>query len=333
LGRNGKNLIMFILLYGPDTYRSQQQLKKSIEDFKLQRDPSGINSVIFEGEKIEGSQVLEAMVASPFLGEKRLIVIKNLSQKNDKEFFKKFLELAEANKIPSTSVVIFWEADLGEKKLPEFFEFLKKQQYSKYFDNLTGAQLENWIKKQIETSGVSIEKFALAAIVNHPLSSDIQSLSNELDKMVAYTSSLDDKSITLKIVNIFLPNVVDSNSFHFLDSLLARNTKDAIKLLHDQWIDNNAEAALFGTLIWQFKILLVIKDYTQLHPGVTTDVVAKNLKLSPFVVKKAVAVLRSFDFEKLKSIYHNLLEIDIKVKTGEGNYKMLLDLLVAKVCR
>jgi len=323
---------MFLLLYGPNTFLSRQHLKKLIGDFQSKRDKTGINTAIFNAEKAEGSELLEALVAMPFLGEKRLVVVEGLFKKNDKEFFKTLFSLVEKKQIPETTVAIFWEEDLGEKKLPDFFEFLKKQEYSKFFDNLNGAPLSNWIKRQVNEGGVEIEKIALGYLSNHPLSQDLWQLAGELNKMIAYAYAAKDKIISLKIVHLFLPEVIDGNYFHFLDALLSKNSKQALKLLHDQWLDNNAEAAVFGSLVWQFRVLLLIKDHLQLHPGLTSDLIARNLKLSPFVVKKALVVLRGFDFDKLKSIHRELLEIDRKVKNGESDYQTLLDLLVVKVC-
>lgn len=323
---------MFILLYGPNTFLSRQHLKKLIEDFQLKRDKSGINTMTFDAEKSEASPILEALTSSPFLSEKRLAVVEKLSKKNDKDFLKILLNLVEKKQIPETTVAIFWEGDLGEKKLPDFFNFLKAQPYSKFFGQLSAAQLTAWVKKQTAEGKVEIEKTALNFLVNHPLTQDLWRLASELDKMIAYASSQKDKNISLKIVNLFLPDVIDGNSFHFLDALLAKNAKQALKLLHDQWLDSNAEAAVFGALVWQFRVLLLIKDCLSLQPGLTSDMVAKALKLSPFVVKKALAVLRGFDFNKLKSIHWELLEIDRKVKNGESDYQTLLDLLVVKIC-
>jgi hypothetical protein len=43
--------------------------------------------------------------------------------------------------------------------------------------------------------------------------------------------------------------------------------------------------------------------------------------------------INSFDLEKLKVMYHDLLEADISFKTGGAfNKKLLLDMLVMKFC-
>jgi len=323
---------MFILLYGSNTFYSRQQLKKSIEDFKKQRDPSGMNTVVFDAEKAEIHQILENIVASPFLAEKRLVVIEKALSKGSKDLMEALWTMVETNKIPATAVVIFWEGELVEKKVHPLTTWLKKQKFSKEFKEFSPLELSNWILKEVQTEKMEIENLALNNLIAHPLSSNLWSLYNELQKICAYVQANQGTKITSKDVSLFLTDAPDDNTFHFIDALVSKNSKQAIKLLHDQWDSGAAEPQVFGALVWQFKTLLLVKDYQNLNPAVSSEMAAKNLGLSPYVVKKAFGALRNFPFEALKKIYGELLEIDKKVKTGEGDYQLLLDLLVNKIC-
>jgi DNA polymerase III delta subunit len=62
-----------------------------------------------------------------------------------------------------------------------------------------------------------------------------------------------------------------------------------------------------------------------------SDALAKTLGLHPFVVKKTLPLVRRYPLEKLKDIYEQLLQIDIKTKTGQGSQSELLDLFVGKI--
>lgn len=326
---------MFIYLYGPDTYRSRQYLKKTIKDFQTKRDPSGMNCVTFDALKTEPGQILEALVASPFLADKRLVAVENLGQKRDREFWDTLLELAANNRKPDSTVAIFWDEDVPKGKLGHgFFDFLKKQSYSQLFETLSADKLTAWVQEQLVENGVTIDPRALRYLVDHPLAQEMWQFVAELNKLIAYAGQKADKTIGSKEVELLWPAAIDENVFHFLDALLQRNTKQAIKLLHDQWQSEDGDPGkLFGTLIWQFKSLILIKDYLTLNPGATSDETAQYLGLHPFSVKKSLAVLRGFTMERLKAIYRQLLEIDIKTKTGQGELPVLLDWLVADVCR
>jgi len=156
---------------------------------------------------------------------------------------------------------------------------------------------------------------------------------DELDKIAAYLSKETDKKITLKHVNLFLDEASNDNIFHFLDALVARRAKEAIKLLHTQFDNGEEPGKIFNLIVGQWRKLLLIKDYFSLNPGSTSDNAAKALDIHPFVVKKTLAILPGFSFAKLKEIYRELLDIDLKAKTGEGDYASFLEMLVAKICQ
>ncbi len=71
---------MQFLLYGEDSYRSKKQLDKFVAEFKARRDPQGYNTVVLEGENLLFEEIAGHYTAAPFLGEKRLMVIKNISK-------------------------------------------------------------------------------------------------------------------------------------------------------------------------------------------------------------------------------------------------------------
>lgn len=323
---------MIILFYGSNTFYSCQQLKKSIVDFKKQRDPSGLNTIVFDVEKAEINQILENIVASPFLAEKRMVIIEKIASKGNKDLLDALWQMIEQKKVPETTTVIFWEGVLSEKKNHPLIDWLKKQQFSKEFRDFSPLEINRWIKKELQLEKMEIENRALITLVSHPLADDLWSLNNELQKIIAFVQAKNRQTITSQDVSLFLADSPDDNTFHFIDALVSRNSKQAIKLLHDQWSSGAAEPQVFGAIIWQFKTLLLIKDYLISNPGVTSEVTAKKLGISPYVVKKSLGVLSNFSLEKLKKIYSNLLEIDRRAKISEGNYQMLLDLFVNQVC-
>lgn len=334
---------MLILLHGPDTFRSRQYLKEMVAEFKTKRDLQGLNVVFFDAKKNEGGEMMEALLSPPFLSERRMVVIENLSAVKSDEICDLLLELAKKKKIPESTVAIFWEEELSakggsqpvsgkdKKKIHPLFAFLVKQKYSKQFNNLTSGQIKEWAECELKKSGVKIEKRALENLIASA-GADLWQLNSELGKLAAFAGSKEDKTITSGDISLFVSEDIDDNVFHFIDALLGRRSKEAIKLLQDQWESGEEQAKIFGAIIWQFRSLLTIKDYLALNPGVSSDRISGDLGLHPFVIKKALAILPGFSFEQLKKIYQKLLEIDLKVKTGGGDLLKLLEILIAEVC-
>lgn len=328
---------MLLLLHGPDTFRSRQYLKEMVAEFKTKRDPQGFNVVFFDAKKNEGGEIMEALLSPPFLSERRMAVIENLSVVKSDEMRDRLLELAKEKKIPESTVAIFWEEELSalggrdKKKTHPLFNFLAKQKYSKEFNNLTSGRIKDWAESELKKRGIKIEKRALESLIAS-VGADLWQLNSELEKLAAFAGSKEDKTIAFGDVSLFISENIDDNVFHLIDALLGRRSKEAIKLLQDQWEAGEESAKLFGAIIWQFRSLLMIKDYLALNPGANSDQISRALGLHPFVIKKALAILPGFSFEQLKKIYQKLLEIDLKVKTGGGDLSQLLEILIAEIC-
>ena len=83
--------------------------------------------------------------------------------------------------------------------------------------------------------------------------------------------------------------------------------------------------------MWQFRILLEIADLLAREGNIVSDVIAKQLKIPPFVAKKNMAVAKKYPLAKLEHFYQQLLDIDIKTKTGEAPQSLLIGLFVGKI--
>ncbi len=76
---------------------------------------------------------------------------------------------------------------------------------------------------------------------------------------------------------------------------------------------------------YQFRNILVIKDLLEKGKPLS------NSKLHPFVVKKSYQQAQQFSFGELKKIYRKIFEVDYKIKTGQIESQMALELLIAEI--
>jgi DNA polymerase-3 subunit delta len=139
------------------------------------------------------------------------------------------------------------------------------------------------------------------------------------------------RSITIPDVQLFLDEKIDDNVFGMIEAMVSGNKKTAFKLLQQQRRLGEEEGKIFGLFIWQFKIMLQIADILAREPHLTSDIVAKELGIHPFVAKKNFAVAKQYSLAQLEKIYHTLLHIDTKTKTGQAGQGLLLDMFVASV--
>lgn len=319
---------MIIFLYGTDTFRSREQLKKMIEKFKTDRDPQGFNIARVDVQKEGGRKVLEQALALPFLAEKRMMVIENLLISKEQDTREEFLKRIEEKTLPETNILVFWEGEsvFKAKDAKALFERLLKEKYAQKFDALLPLQLEAWIRTECEARGGNMANNVLSYLVQHA-GVDIWRLSSLIDQLIAYKNGLE---ITIPDVRLFLDEKVDDNIFNLVDAIVGKRPKHVFAMIEEQYRLGKDAGYLFAMILRQFRIFLEIRDLFDREDEPRTDQLAKRLGLHPFVVKKSLPLVRRYTMAELKAMYDELLRIEIENKTG-GNQAMLLDVFVGRV--
>lgn len=328
---------MIIFLYGPDTYRSRQKLKFYREGFKKKYDPSGLNVEISDGEKLTFEIFRQKQGSQGLLSKKRLVIVENLISKNKSSKVQtKISDYLKETSLSADQILIFWEGDLGEKRkkgkrikgaIGSLLDFLLEKAKVEEFSLLSGFKLTNWVEEEIKKRKGKIANEAKELLIGL-VGNDLWLMVNELEKLINYK---DGKIITKEDVSAFVKAGFDTDIFKLSDALAERKLKLALKLIHDQIESGENELYLLTMLNRQFRILLMVKDAAREESN--HYAVASRLGFHPFVCQKALAQVKNFSLAELKDIYRKLLEIDLKIKTGQAEAKVLFDLFIFDVCK
>jgi DNA polymerase-3 subunit delta len=320
---------MIIFLYGKDTFRSRQQLKKMVDKFKVDRDPQGYNVVDLDCDKETSGNIMSQLLTAPFLSDKKMIVLKNLlSNSEHKDFLLELMSRIEDKKLPEENIVIFWESNdtFKTKNAKTFFALLKKEKIVQSFPELKGFELNNWIKSEFTTRGGKIEMKALSFLVNN-FGSDMWALSTMIDQLISYTQ----EEINLSDVQKFVEEKVDDNIFNLVDAIVAGQKNKAFKMIRKQYANGENAQYIFAMLLRQFRILLEMREIYEKQDNLHSNDLAKMLGFHPFVVTKSMVFVKRYTLSQIKDIYLKLLEMDTKTKTGRGNQSFLLDVFVGTI--
>ncbi len=319
---------MIIFIAGSDTYSSRQYLNRTISGFKKKRDPQGLNVVVLQANSDEDSRIVSEIKATPFLAEKRLIVIKEALCSINKEILGNIIELIQNKGIPESNIVIFYQTEkTGKiKENKELEKILKNEEFCKKFEIMKGNSLYSWIEKYIIENESSIEKQALDYLTQNS-GGDMWFLVTVLDQLIAYSGK---EKISLNDVQLFLEEKIDDNIFNMTDAIISGNKKQAIKLLNKQRRLGEDEAKIFGLIIWQFRILLEMRSVYEQQDNITSDVIADKLGIHPFVARKNFYLIKRHSLLELKKIHNHLLDIDLKTKTGFASQSLLVDIFILK---
>lgn len=321
---------MHIFIYGRDTFRSQKYLTDNIERFIRERDPRKLNTVILDCDSNQKIDFMGTVLAQPFLAEKRMIVLKNLLASKNTDLQVELIKRLKESSIPQTNIIIFWEATetFKTKLAKELLTILQSGKFCNKFDELNGAHLNKWIREEVESLGSKIDNNAVEYLASESKGDTwyLNSLINQL------ASFCEDREIDLSDVQLFLQEKADDNIFNLVDAIVGKREKQVYKMIQEQYRIGEDVQFIFAMILRQFRIILELRDLFERKNKMHSDELAKILKLHPFVVKKTLPLIRHYNMEVLKKVYEDLLDLDVQIKTNQGNSEMLLDLFVARVC-
>ena len=346
---------MIIFLYGEDSFRGRQKLNELKDKFVREVDPTGGSLSVVDGAKTSLREINEQVGASSLWARKRLVVIEDIFLNKGENIFVDLLEFLE-KQVESDNVLIFFDSTIKmEKKygkeMPvainssgetkpltvkpgKLFKLLASQKFAQEFKALSNTETATWVKKTAEARGAQITLPNAGRLV--ALSgNNLWQLSNEIDKLISFKSGQapqlvkDGQQVVIEEGEIeeLVSGNFQENIFALTDAISAKNKGLAMKILEEQFSAGSADVYLLVMITRQFRILWQIRQ--ALDAGESQRQMLSALKLHPFVLQKGTAQARQFSADQLKRILNRLTEMDYQLKTGQGEIKSMIDLLIS----
>ncbi len=319
---------MIIFLYGQDTYRLRQNLDKIVDEYKKKNVGIGYLFLDFN----EPKQILElgnSIKTVSFFDEKKLIVLKNsfLESKEISKFIKTW-ELAEDKQRILIFVEDQTEAQLSKSSKSLFAALSSKPNLVKSFEELDGKKLENWISKEVVSLGFEIDLGVVQKLISN-VGEDVWRLGQEIIKLTNYKTASGIKKISEQDVDLLVKSAEDTNIFHIVDAVANKNKPKAATMIYEHIWSGGDPYYIFSMIVYQFRNLLRIKSL--IKNASPYELIIKKTGLNPYVVKKTHEQSKKYDLDDLKSRFHELVDLEFKVKTGvldmaEGLYQFVFSL-------
>lgn len=309
---------MIILLFGEDTYRSKQKLKKIIEEYEARQE--GADFEDFEASDIDYRDFRDQFRQASMFTEKKLAVARNVFQED--EFKEKFLEDAERWNESEDTIVLFEEK---VAKSDALFKFIKKNAEWEQFELLEGKELKEWAAEEFEDYNVEINSKALSVLIDF-VGSDLWRLANEIQKLANYKK---EGEVKKKDVKLLVKSDLETDIFDTVDAFAVKDNQKALNLIQEHLNQGDSPLYILGMINYQLRNLLTVKELHQ--QGKPPSAIKKATNLHPYVVKKSLSQSEKFDLQEIKKIYHRLLEVDLNIKTGKVDKEPALKSFVAEV--
>jgi len=287
---------MIVTLTGENSFLLQRELRGLVDAFVHEHGDIALERL--DGEEVEFVRMQEALTSVPFLANKKMVVLRSPSAN------KKFVEEAEKllGSVPEVTDVVIVEPKL-DKRL-SYYKYLKKATDFREFPELDLIGLSRWLTESAKAQKGSISPADARYLVER-VGMNQQLLANELEKLLVH-----DPKITRADIELLTEPAPQSTIFQLLDAAFAGNTKRAMELYREQRALKVEPPQIVAMLAWQLHVLAIIKAAGRKSP----QTIAKEARLSPFVVQKSAGIAQKLSLAELKKLIADLLKIDVRSK-------------------
>lgn len=292
------NKPVIITLTGENSFGLRHQLAGLVEAFIAENGDLSLERL--DGEDADFARLQESLTSLPFLSSKKLVVLR--APGKNKQFIEKFEQLL--GNLPETTEVIIVEPKL-DKRL-SYYKFLKQKTDYRDFPELDVNGLSRWLVQTAQAQAGSLSLNDARYLVER-VGTDQQLLSNELEKLLLY-----DTNINRQTIDLLTEPTPQSTIFQLLEAAFAGNPRRTLELYAEQRTLKVEPPQIVAMLAWQLHVLAIIKTAGDRGP----DIIAKEAKLNPFVVRKSQSIARGLSLNELKKLVNDLLKIDIASKSA-----------------
>jgi DNA polymerase-3 subunit delta len=288
---------MIVTLTGDNVFALQQNLRQLVDDFVAEHGDLALQRL--DGQEASYEQLLEALTSLPFLADRKLVVLRAAS--TNKQFAEQIEQLLA--EVPASTDVILLEPKL-DKRL-SYYIYLKSKTDFRDFPELDINGLARYLVDTAKDCGGALGP-ADARYLIERLGPNQQLLGNELEKLLLY-----EPKITRQTIELLTEPAPQSTIFQLLEAAFAGRRQQALKLYAEQRALKVEPPQIIAMLSWQLHILAIIKTAGER----SSNTIAAEAKLNPYVVSKSQAIARRLTTTQLKKLVGNLLTIDVKSKS------------------
>lgn len=335
---------MFYLFHGNDELAISEMVLGLRA--RLARDDAlaELNYTELDGRKATLGDLQSAADAMPFMGERRLVVVRGLagrcnvagSDKSDKKGLAEGLS-GYLPQVPPTTRLILWEGrlDANNPILKWAERWLAAQEAPqeagliRSFDAPKPAAVPEWLVRRAAAKGGAIQPMAaraLADALTRDGEVDARLAGTELEKLLVFAG---ERAVTAEDVSRLITPVSLDSIFAFVDDLGRGQGQAAMKRLRQFLADGEHPLRILTMVVRQFRLIAMARAV--LDGGPAAGSLESRLAVQPFIARKIGDQARRYSAPAATRWLNRLAELETRIKTGGLDGELALELFVAEV--
>lgn len=276
--------------------------------------------------------LIEAAETLPFMSERRLVVVKDLSLLMNGRTGKD--ADSEADRLvqwlenpPQDCVTLFYlrgEGD-GRKKL---FTTIAKKHAAVKFDLLEDKDIAKRIAKELKSDGKKMDNAAVTELI-FLAGRGLSRVLSEVEKLRAYVQER--STITVEDVRAVVTPSLESSVFRLVDAVIDRDLQTAGQLLTLLIEQGESTLGILAMLTRQVRFMAYMKSMRD--AGEPMQSIEKALAMNHYAAQRTERQIRRFSAHTLMEAYQACVEADYSVKSGQARDRAALDRIIFRLAR
>ncbi|MGE3278332.1 MAG: DNA polymerase III subunit delta [Candidatus Altimarinota bacterium] len=254
-------------------------------------------------------QIANALESTPFLAEKRMVILRGFPFSADVKRKVETESLEEVLKsLPDSTLAIF--VSPNPDKRSRFYKWLNTHAKKEEFLSPKGREIVSWIQQKFQRHQKAVTPRGAETLAFF-CGDDLNRLFQEIEKL----SLLEAASFDEKAIEQYVTPHPEAKIFKALDLVGNIPPEQLLKVFHQLMTSGEDGMMVFYMIVRQFRLLVQIKS---LQEGrLPRDVIQKKMKLAHFQIGAFMKQSERFRLETLKRAYRALTEIEYQIKTGK----------------
>ncbi len=318
---NKSELKLVYFLFGEDHFTLNGAVKV-IEEKAKPFITTDFDKEIISAEKKENvSGLIDLAYTFPFGSEKKLLIVKNFENYNNKKQILSYLESAT----DTTILVLINYGSIGSLNSEPYKTLLAKNMIFQASE-LKGRDLENWVKKRCTQLGFDISSESTKSLIEI-VGEDKSLLEMQLQKFQSFLS--ESKEITPEDIKKLSSATKEYSIFDLLNAMGKGNKANALKVLNNL-LENGKD------------LIFIISMLTKYFSVISQSFELRKRKLSDEDASKAIGVSKYYYINCKNAPFFNnetrlihaskvLYETDLALKTSGIDQKSLSTIMLTNI--
>ena len=312
---------MNYLLYGLESFLIEKEISNIKEKYKF--NDLDISKYDLQVNLIK--EIIEDLTTVSLFSNKKLIIIDNafifsrsqVKKIDDVDLIEEYLE-----KEKNENVVIFIDRLEKIDSVKKITKLIKSKGIIKEFNK--EKNISKIVKSMFED--YKITDSSIEFLISR-VGSNLELISSEVEKLKTY--KIDDKIITKEDIEALTSENIDIDIFKFVDDIINKNKKDAIKTYHELLKVNEEPIKIIALLASKFR--LMYQATVLAKKGIKEDDIASILNIHKYPVHLAIIAGYKYNPKILLKYMDDLANLDIGIKTGEKDKNLSLELFILEL--